>query len=629
MKTQLRADQYLAGEKQVIVVGGGHAGCEAALAAARMGAQTLLITLSPETAAMAPCNPAIGGPAKSTVVREIDALGGAMAEITDAAQIQMRMLNTGKGAAVRALRAQIDKALYQQLMLRKLEHQDNLSIRQGEVSSLLIEDGAVAGVACANGAVYAAPTVILCSGTYLNGKILIGEFEQTSGPLGHPAACALGQEMRQRGWQMARFKTGTPARIDARSIDFSQTELQPGQPDLYFSFLTQPGQYQRPMVPCWLTYTNPQTHEIIRANLSRAPLYSGRIEGVGPRYCPSIEDKVVRFASRTSHQLFLEPQGEDCREYYVQGMSSSLPEDVQLAFMRTIPGLQKVEIVRPAYAIEYDCIDARQLDNTLQCKHTRGLYCAGQINGTSGYEEAAGQGLLAGVNAAASVLGLPAFVLSRADSYIGVLVDDLITKGTNEPYRLFTSRSEYRLLLRQDNADLRLTERGLAYPGLISPARAQAYFAKKAAIEAEISRLKSTHPKQAQLAALGIEAQRELTLATLLARPQLDYAQIAAIAPPPQPLDEQVCEQAEIAIKYEGYIKKQLEQVERFRRLEERRLPSQIDYLSIKALSSEGAQKLDKYRPASIGQAGRISGVSPADVNVLLIWLEQQRAARR
>lgn len=626
MTLGLQTSEYLAGTYQVVVVGGGHAGAEAALAAARMGAKTLLITLNPEAIALAPCNPAIGGPAKSTVVREIDAMGGAMALVTDQTQIQKRMLNTGKGPAVQALRAQIDKPAYQAAMRRRLELQENLDIRQGEAARLLLKHGRVQGVACRSGAVFAAPAVVLCCGTYLRGRVIIGEYEAPSGPAGLPNAAPLGQFLADLGLEMGRFKTGTPARLDKYSIDFSKTTIQKGDPGfLAFSYLSRREDVlARPSIPCWLTYTNAQTNAIVRENLHRSPLYSGRIQGVGPRYCPSFEDKVVRFAERESHQLFLEPEGLHSREYYVQGMSSSLPEDVQVAFLRTIPGLEHAVVVRPAYAIEYDCLQPTQLRQSLEHKEIAGFFSAGQLNGTSGYEEAAAQGLVAGANAAAYVLDRPPLLLERDASYIGVMLDDLVTKGVQEPYRLFTSLSEYRLLLRQDNADSRLTELAAQY-GLVTPKRLELYLAKKQAVEQETARLENCRPGPAALAPLGLETKPGDTLGALLRRQGVDYAMLCALFPPPEPLEEQAAQQVEIALKYKGYIDKQRQQVERFQKLERRLLPEDLDYAQVRGLSTEAAQKLARLRPRSIGQASRITGVSPADIGVLFIHLQKNQ----
>ena len=626
MNFKLAENEYIAEAYQVIVVGGGHAGCEAAAAAARMGVNTLLLTLNPESIALLPCNPSIGGAAKSVLVREIDAMGGIMARLADESQIQIRMLNTGKGPAVQALRAQIDKPYYSRRMHRLLESTPNLSLRAGEGARLIIENNKVCGVATAVGAVFACDAVILTCGTYLNGLIHIGGYSHRSGPSGYPAAPLMGDYLRSLGLQMSRFKTGTPARVDKNTVDFDKTEVQPGSKEfLAFSYLTKEETFRsRPSVPCYLSYTNERTHQIIRDNLHRSPLYSGRIEGIGPRYCPSLEDKVVRFADRTSHQLFLEPEGLNSREIYVQGMSSSLPEEVQAAFMHTIPGLERVKIIRPAYAIEYDCLQPTQLKATLEHKEIAGFFSAGQLNGTSGYEEAAAQGLLAGVNAAAHLLNKEQLTFTRADSYIGVMVDDLVTKGVIEPYRLFTSLAEYRLLLRQDNADARLTEIADSY-GLIDEERRRAYYEKKEAIAKESQRLRDYRLNGKALQALGIDAKGGTAIAELLRRPEIDYEQILKHFPSEAPLPLQVKESVEIAFKYEGYINKQLKQVERFKNLEKKKLSAELDYLMIKGLSNESAQKLARFKPDNIGQASRITGVSPADINVLLIYIEQHR----
>lgn len=613
----------------VVVVGAGHAGCEAALACARLGLETIIFTVSIESIAMMPCNPNIGGSSKGHLVREIDALGGQMGINIDKTFIQSKMLNRSKGPAVHSLRAQADKAAYSREMRRTLEQTDHLTIRQAEVSELIVEDHVLKGVKTFSGAIYHCRAAVLCTGTYLRARCLYGDVVNQTGPNGLQAANHLTDSLIKNGIEMFRFKTGTPARMDKRTIDFSKMTEQFGDERVVpFSFTTDPEDVQIDQVSCWLTYTNPETHRIIRENLDRSPLFSGMIEGTGPRYCPSIEDKVVKFADKDRHQVFIEPEGINTNEMYVGGMSSSLPEDVQYAMYRTVPGLEHAKIVRNAYAIEYDCINPRQLYPTLEFKAISGLFSGGQFNGSSGYEEAAGQGLVAGINAAMKIKGKEALILDRSESYIGVLIDDLVTKDNHEPYRMMTSRAEYRLLLRQDNADLRLTKKGYAV-GLISKERYDAVVLKEKQIEEEIRRVESVHiganqHVQALLTSLGSQPLNTGTgLAELIRRPELNYDVLAPIDPERPELSASVCEQVNINIKYDGYIKRQIKQVKQFRRLENKKLPENFDYNQISGLRMEAQQKLNLYQPVSIGQASRISGVSPADISVLLVYLEQ------
>jgi tRNA uridine 5-carboxymethylaminomethyl modification enzyme len=623
---------YHGGSYDVIVVGAGHAGCEAALAAARIGAKTLVITLNLDMIAFMPCNPSIGGPAKGIVVREIDALGGEMAKNIDKTYIQMRMLNTGKGPAVRALRAQADKVLYQREMKKTLENQENLTLLQGKVERLIVEDGVCKGVITHTGAHYYAKTVVITTGTFLRGEIIIGDIKYSSGPNNQQPSIKLSEHLEELGFKLVRFKTGTPPRVNSRTIDYSKTEIQPGD-DVPRAFSYETTEYITDQLPCWLTYTTPETHRIIDENLHLSPMYSGMIKGTGPRYCPSIEDKIVRFHDKPRHQIFLEPEGRDTEEVYVQGLSTSLPEHIQRQILATIPGLEKAQLMRAGYAIEYDAIVPTQLWPTLETKLVKNLYTAGQINGTSGYEEAAGQGIIAGINAAHKALGKEEIILSRSDAYIGVLIDDLVTKGTNEPYRLLTSRAEYRLLLRHDNADLRLTELGYKI-GLISEERYQKFLAKKEAIEREKKRLqtyiiKPTPEVQEVIRkAGGSELKDGIRAADLLRRPEMTYEHIQQIAPAEEEISPEVAEQVEIQIKYEGYIQKSLQQVERLKKMENKKIPEDIDYDAIHGLATEARQKLKQVRPLSIAQASRISGVNPADISILLVYLEQGRIAR-
>lgn len=619
---------YITDTFDVIVVGAGHAGVEAALAAARLGGKTLLATLSLDNVALMPCNPSIGGPAKGHLVRELDALGGQMGISADLACIQMRLLNTGKGYAVHALRGQEDKPFYHTLMKKIVEDQENLELKQLMIDKLLVENGAVVGVEAETGEVFEAKCVILATGTYLRGRIVYGQVNYECGPNGLRSAQKLSASLLENGVELMRFKTGTPARIDARSLDYSKMEPQYGDEEVRnFSFISDIK--TREQVPCYLTYTNEATHKIIRDNLHLSGMYNGMIEGVGPRYCPSIESKIVRFANKERHQLFIEPEGRSTHEMYVQGMSSSLPAHIQLQFMQTIPGLEHCKMMRAGYAIDYDCLDPLQLRPSLEHKAISGLFSAGQSNGTSGYEEAAAQGLMAGINAMMKINGREPLVLRRDEAYIGVLIDDLVTKGTSEPYRMMTSRAEYRLLLRQDNADLRLTEKGRAI-GLVDDKRYGIFTEKRSALERTVSELgkQNIYPSaenNAKLEAMGTAPLRSgSNLLDLLRRKEVTYSKLQQAFDLPE-LAPQVAEQAEIFAKYEGYITKQRQEVERFMKLENKRLPDDIDYRAIKELSSEAAEKLDKVRPANIGQASRISGVSPADISVLMIALELKR----
>ncbi|PGE56340.1 tRNA uridine-5-carboxymethylaminomethyl(34) synthesis enzyme MnmG [Bacillus wiedmannii] len=623
---------YNAGSYDVIVIGAGHAGCEAGLAAARMGSKTLMLTINLDMVAFMPCNPSVGGPAKGIVVREIDALGGEMGRNIDKTYIQMRMLNTGKGPAVRALRAQADKFSYQHELKKTIEETPNLTLFQGMVERLIVEDGECKGVVTQAGAEYTAKTVVITTGTFLRGEIIMGDLKYSSGPNNQQPSITLSEHLEELGFDLVRFKTGTPPRVNSSTIDYSKTEIQPGD-DKPRAFSFETTKFIMDQIPCWLTYTSTETHRLIDENLHRSAMYSGMIKGTGPRYCPSIEDKVVRFNDKPRHQIFLEPEGRNTQEVYVQGLSTSLPEDVQRDMLRTIPGLENVEMMRTGYAIEYDAIVPTQLWPTLETKKIKNLYTAGQINGTSGYEEAAGQGLMAGINAACRSLGKKEVILGRADAYIGVLIDDLVTKGTNEPYRLLTSRAEYRLLLRHDNADLRLTEVGREI-GLIKEERYERFTNKKLKIEQEKERLSSIiikpRPEVQELIRSigGSELKDGIRASDLLRRPEMTYEHIHLLVPSEVELSDEITEQVEIQIKYEGYIEKSLQQVERMKKMENKKIPVDIDYDAISSLASEARQKLKDVRPLSMGQASRISGVNPADVSILLVYIEQGKIAR-
>ncbi len=619
--------EFLAGEYDVVVVGAGHAGCEAALATSRLGLKTVVFSINLDSIANMPCNPSVGGTAKGHLVRELDALGGEMGKNTDKTFIQSKILNSAKGPAVYSLRAQVDRRAYQTEMKNVLEKQENLDIKQGEVVEIIVENKKITGIKTHTGAMYKCKAAILTTGTYLKGKIIVGDISYSGGPDGLFPANRLSDSLKENNIELYRFKTGTPARLNKRSLDFSKMTEQPGDEKIVpFSFDTE--DIEKEQVSCWLTHTNEKTHKVIKDNIHRSPLYGGLIEGIGPRYCPSIEDKVVRFADKEKHQIFVEPMGLNTQEMYLQGMSSSLPEDVQIEMMKTLPGLENVSIMRMAYAIEYDCINPTQLDLSLEFKELEGLFSAGQINGSSGYEEAAAQGLIAGINAAQKLKRKEPLILDRSQGYIGVLIDDLVTKGTNEPYRMMTSRSEYRLHLRQDNADLRLTPLGYEV-GLISEKRYKKFLEKKEQIKREINRLKNTViPPSEKVNELleklnSSKIKTGVKLSELLKRPEINYQSTKKIDPAREELNIAVKEQVYISIKYDGYIKRQMIQIEQFKKLEKRRLSEDINYDDIKGLRIEARQKLNKIKPESVGQASRISGVSPADISVLLIWLEQ------
>lgn len=626
--------QYEAGNYDVIVVGAGHAGSEAALAAARMGSKTLLITINLDMIAFMPCNPSIGGPAKGVVVREIDALGGEMGRNIDKTYIQMRMLNTGKGPAVRALRAQADKFMYANEMKKTIENTENLVLKQGIAEELIIEDGVCQGIITNTGAIYRAKAVILTAGTSSRGEIIIGELKYSSGPNNSQPSIKLSESLLEHGFELNRFKTGTPPRVKASTINYSVTDEQPGDEKAnHFSYETPNSAYLKDQLSCWLTYTNEKTHSIIQDNLHRAPMFTGIVEGVGARYCPSIEDKIVRFSDKPRHQLFLEPEGRHTEEVYVQGLSTSLPEDVQEDILHTIEGLENAEMMRTGYAIEYDVVVPYQLRPSLETKVVENLFTAGQMNGTSGYEEAAGQGIMAGINAALKVQGKESFVMKRSEGYIGVMIDDLVTKGTNEPYRLLTSRAEYRLLLRHDNADFRLTEIGHQL-GLVSQERYAAFLTKKAQVEEELERLRHTRLKpteeiQAFLAGKNIAPLKDGILALdFLRRPEISYWDILKFAPLAENLSREVEEQIEIQVKYEGYIQKAIQKVDKLKRMENKRIPENIDYSAIIGIATEARQKLALIQPETIAQASRVSGVNPADISVLMVYVEQGKIAK-